>query len=233
MARACLCLALWDVGVPQWEKPNPVAKSPLSRFYCSTLQPSGGPVRLPRGEHGLRRADGSPNPARRAAHACAPSASRGEGGGCGTTSGVALWSEPCGITARPVPKRRRSMALLSPVRNDSAFLEEAGERAGICRARRSAVLYLLSILSRIDNTSLARGSDVDAVTERTARCFCHRPLGCGEKTPIIVWLQKALELLLQIRRFQVKFFSLKFFQSKLSQQYESNFILMIWNCLQG
>lgn len=76
------------------------------------------------------------------------------------------------------------MALLSLGRNDSTLLEKAGEQAGICHAR-SAVFYLLSILSRIDNTSLAQGSDVGAVAERIEQCFCHQPLVCGQKTQLL------------------------------------------------
>lgn len=48
---------------------------------------------------------------------------------------------------------------------------------------------------------------------------------------ILVWLQKALELLLQTRRFQVKFFPLKFLQSELQQQCESGFLLVMWDRL--
>lgn len=50
---------------------------------------------------------------------------------------------------------------------------------------------------------------------------------------ILVWLQKALELLLQTRRFQVKFFPLKFLRSELRQQCESGFVLAMWHRLRG
>lgn len=81
------------------------------------------------------------------------------------------------------------MALLSLVRNDGALLEKAGEQAGICHAR-SAVFYLLSVLSRIDNTLLAQGSDVGAIAERTEWCFCYQSPVCGQKTQLLFGYRK-------------------------------------------
>lgn len=74
--------------------------------------------------------------------------------------------------------------------NDSSLLRKAGERAGICHLR-SAVFYLLPILSRTDNTLLMQRSKVGVVIEITELC-CHQPFGRGQKKPThYCWVTKS------------------------------------------
>lgn len=83
------------------------------------------------------------------------------------------------------------MALLSLPTNDSSLLRKAGERAGICHLRRSAVFYLLPILSRTDNTLLMQRSKVGAVIEITELC-CHQPFGRGQRKTTLLFSYKKL-----------------------------------------
>lgn len=82
--------------------------------------------------------------------------------------------------------------------DDSRLLGGLDSRQGF--SHREVQLCLLSALLGTDDAPLMLGSGAGAVPEVTGLLLCHQLLGCSQKS-IIAELQKALELVLQIRRF--------------------------------